>query len=139
VQSADQPQKPLRIDVEAALDFSRVAQTDDRGGEIHVDPRSGARQVNGALVDLGGMPVRGTVRITGDAGRAIRVDLPQRVILRSNTGASAEVIDLATDLPPAPTLGADGQLSFSFGGRLSVKGAVSGTFRGSIPITADYQ
>jgi hypothetical protein len=133
------PPQPLRIEVETALDFSRVAMADNGGGDIRIDPHNGARQVGGGLIDLGGMPVRGTVRLFGVPGRAVRIDLPQRVQLRSNTGAIAEVVDLATDLSPAPMLGPDGMLSFSFGGRLTARGAVSGNFRGSIAITADYQ
>jgi hypothetical protein len=133
------PDLPLRIDVETALDFSRVAQNGDNGGDIAVDARSGGRRVAGGLVDLGGMALRGTVRLTGSPRRMVRIELPNRVQLRSSTGAIADVYTLETDLPPNPALGSDGSLTFSFGGKLSVKGQTSGIFRGSIPITADYQ
>jgi Domain of unknown function (DUF4402) len=130
---------PLRIEVETALDFSRVALASSDGGDVAVDARSGNRKVAGGLIDLGGMALRGTVRLKGEPGRPVRIDLPTRIEMRSTTGATAQIYDLQTNLSPDPVLGPDGTLSFSFGGRLSVKGAVSGTFRGSIPITADYQ
>lgn len=132
------PETPLRIDVETALDFSRVAQQGG-GGDVAVDARSGDRRVAGGLVDLGGMALRGTVRLIGQPGRMVRIDLPNRVQLRSSTGFVADIYGIETDLPPNPTLGSDGTLSFAFGGKLSVKGEESGVFRGSIPITADYQ
>ncbi len=130
---------PLRIEVETALDFSRVALASDDGGEVAVDPRSGGRKVGGGLVDLGGIALRGAVRLTGEPGRPVRIDLPSRIEMRSSTGAIAHIYDLETDLSSDPALGPDGKLSFAFGGKLSLKGAVSGSFRGSIPITAEYQ
>jgi Domain of unknown function (DUF4402) len=129
---------PLRIEIETALDFSRVTQTIPGEGEIALDPASGVRTVKGGLTDLGGMALRGTVRITGQAHQPVLITLPHRVQLRSSTGSVAEVLDIKSDLGPAPSLDGDGQLLFSFGGRLRVTGRVSGVFRGSIPISADY-
>lgn len=135
----DRPVRPIRIEVETALDFSRIAQSTGQGGQVSVDAQTGARRVAGGLVDLGGMPVRGIVRVTGEPGRAIRIDLPPRVQLRSLSGGIAEVTDLRTDLSGPPMLGRDGALTFAFGGRLTVSGQISGVFRGRIPITAEYQ
>jgi hypothetical protein len=132
------PTIPINIEVYASLDFSRVALDQGDGGEVTIDSRSGGRKVSGGLNDLGGYAVRGEVRITGEPGRPIRVELPNRVEMRSSSGATAHIHGLETTLPAAPRIGADGTLSFSFGGRLSVKGQNSGNFRGSIPITADY-
>jgi hypothetical protein len=129
---------PLRIEIESALDFSRLT-SDRSGGSAQIDPQTGARSVSGGILALGGMPFRGIVRLTGAPRRAIRVDMPSRVMLSSATGGTAEVYDIVTDLPPAPMLGTDGTLGFSFGGKLSVKGQVSGAFHGQIQITADYQ
>jgi Domain of unknown function (DUF4402) len=137
--SADEPPRPpLRIEVEAALDFSRIAQTGE-GGEVGIDPLTGARRVSAGLSDLGGMALRGSARLTGQPFAPVFITLPNRVSLRSTSGASAEVVDIKSDLSAAPILGADGTLRFAFGGRLVLKGAVSGQFRGTIPITADYQ
>ena len=135
---AEAERAPLRIDIETMLDFSRVTQTFPEAGEIAVDPLSGSRKISGALTDLGGMALRGSVRIIGEPHQPVLITLPNRVLLTSSKGSTAEVVDIASDLGPAPTLDANGQLRFSFGGRLRVKGRVSGIFRGSIPITADY-
>jgi Domain of unknown function (DUF4402) len=135
---ADDERAPIRIDVETMLDFSRVTQTHPEAGEITVDPISGDRQISGALTDLGGMALRGSARITGEPHQPVLITLPNRVLLTSSHGSTAEVVDIKSDLGTTPTLDGNGQLRFSFGGRLRVQGRVSGVFRGSIPITADY-
>src|SRR3546814_16085144 len=53
---------PLRVEVEARLDMGRVA-VGAMGGEVEVDPVSGARRVRGDLVDLGGFALTGVVKI----------------------------------------------------------------------------
>lgn len=135
---AEAERAPIRIDIETMLDFSRVTQTFPEAGEIAVDPISGQRQISGALTDLGGMALRGSARITGEPHQPVLITLPNRVLLTSSQGSTAEVVDIKSDLGSTPTLDANGQLRFSFGGRLRVRGRVSGVFRGSIPITADY-
>jgi hypothetical protein len=138
--SAPQPDsRPLSIEVDAVLDFSRVAQSARGGGSVAVDAQSGARTVSGGLVDLGGMALKGSVRVTGEPGRHIRVSMPSTIRLSAPDGGIADVIDLRADLSSDPTIGPDGTLSFSFGGRLVVTGGAAGDFRGRIPITADYQ
>jgi hypothetical protein len=128
----------LHIEVETGLDFSRIVpQSGD--GAVQIDPRTGAPRSSGGVQALGGVTLRGTVRLTGEPFAAVRIDLPAQIQLRSPTGALAEVREITTDLGPAPRLGGDGTLSFGFGGNLIVKGALTGAFRGSIPITADYQ
>ena len=129
--------RPLRIEVETALDFSRAAGTGN-GGSIAIDERTGARRVAG-LADLGGFALKGSVRLTGEPFRHVRVSLPPTVRLVSPSGSNAEAVDLRTDLPPDPMLDASGELRFSFGGRLVVSGSAAGEFRGRIPIVADYQ
>ena len=129
--------RPLDIAVDTALDFSRAAQGRG-GGSITIDERSGGRTVNG-LVDLGGMALKGTVRLTGEPLRHVRISLPGSVRLVAPDGSAADVVDLRADVPPDPALDASGQMAFSFGGRLRVTGDASGEFRGRIPITADYQ
>lgn len=129
--------RPLNIEVETALDFSRAAGT-GRGGSIDIDERTGARRVAG-LADLGGIAIKGSVRLTGMPHARVRVSLPTTVRLLAPNGSSAEAVDLRTDLPPDPVLDATGELRFSFGGRLVVSGSAAGEFRGRIPIVADYQ
>jgi hypothetical protein len=129
--------RPLAIEVETALDFSRAAGTGNIGS-IAIDERTGARQVAG-LTDLGGFALKGSVRLTGEPFRHVRVSLPPSVRLVSPNGSSAEAVDLRTDLPPNPMLDASGTLRFTFGGRLVLSGSAAGEFRGRIPIVADYQ
>ncbi len=129
--------RPLMIEVETALDFSRAAGA-GAGGSISVDERTGTRRVTG-LTDLGGLAIKGSVRLTGEPFRHVRVSLPPTARLVSPDGTSAEAVDLRTDLSPDPTLDASGELRFTFGGRLVVSGSAAGEFRGRIPIVADYQ
>lgn len=136
-QGTAKPQKPLTVEVEAALDFSRVAQT-GTDGEVGVDARTGARRVTGGVINLGGMGVRGAARVMGEPFAPVLISLPRRVTLRSPKGDVAEVVEIMSDLPASPTLDNMGMLRFSFGGRLIVKRAGSGAYRGSIPISADY-
>ena len=134
---ATPPTRPLEIAIETALDFSRAAGTRG-GGSIVVDPQSGMRAVSG-LGDVGGIAIRGIVRLTGEPYRHVRVSLPASVRLLASDGGAAEAVDLRTDLPTDPALDAQGNLSFSFGGRMIVAGDAAGEFRGRIPVTADYQ
>ena len=129
---------PLSIVIETALDMGRVAQG-DTGGAVEIDAQTGSRRVGGTLTDLGGMALRGTALVTGAFYARVRIDLPMRVQLRSTTGEIAEVAEFRTDLSPHPALDADGRLTFSFGGRLVLKGGESGSFRGNVPISAEYE
>lgn len=130
---------PVTIEIEAGLDFSRLIRTKAADGTARIDPQSGTRETTGGLAELGGMALKGTARVTGTPLAPLRITLPDRIEMRSTTGVIAEVIDLQTDLSAAPMLGPDGQLTFSFGGKLNVKGQISGVFRGNIRISADYQ
>jgi Domain of unknown function (DUF4402) len=135
---AEPRQIPLRITIETMLDFSRVAQSAGQGGAVEIDPRDGGKRVVGNLIDLGGMSLRGTAIVTGEPNAPIRIDIPGDIQLRSAAGATAQLADIKTNLSVAPRLDGDGRLSFSFGGKLVVKGPLSGNFRGRIPITAEY-
>ncbi len=132
------PTVPLRIEIETALDLGRVAQGAG-GGAVELDPKSGTRRVAGALADLGGMALTGTALITGTPFARVRIDLPARVRLQSTTGDIAEVVQMHSNLPPAPTLNEHGQLRFTFGGKMVLKGGESGAFRGSVPISVEYE
>ncbi|AMU94384.1 resolvase [Sphingopyxis terrae subsp. terrae NBRC 15098] len=128
---------PLRVEVDTQLDLGRVA-VGASGGEIEIDPLTGARRLRGDVRDLGGFAVTGVVTVSGEPGAEVRVTLPPSVDLESGSGASARVTGLATDLGAAPRLGPDGRLVFRFGGRLQVAGATDGDYRGRIPVTVEY-
>lgn len=129
---------PLRVEVETQLDMGRVA-AGAGGGEVAIDPLTGARRLSGNVVDLGGFALTGVVTVSGEPGAEVRVFLPATVDLESGDGRTARVVGLATDLSAAPRLGPDGRLQFRFGGRLQVAGASGGDYRGRIPVTVEYQ
>lgn len=130
---------PLRLEITANLDFSRLAVLHRSGGEIHLDPQSRQRRISGGLRDLGGLALHGEGRLRGDPGRRVRIQLPERITLSAPNGTTAELVKLDTDLPAQPRLDRDGRLTFAFGGRLRVNGNASGQFRGRIAITAEYE
>lgn len=129
---------PLRVEVETRLDLGRIA-VGAGGGEVEVDPVSGARRLRGDVVDLGGFALTGTVTVRGEPGAEVRVILPASVDLEGSHGRTARVTGLATDLSAAPRLGPDGRLQFRFGGRLQIAGLDDGDYRGRIPVTVEYQ
>lgn len=130
---------PLAVEIGSGLDFDRVTVTAPGGGSIELDPVSGSRRLRGALAGLGGMVMTGSATVHGEPGRAVLIELPGDVTLRGQGGASARISRLVTDLPPAPRLGMDGTLRFSFGGTLEVGDDANGDYRGRIAITVDYQ
>ena len=132
------PGIPLRIEVTTKLSFSRIALTGRGGAQIAVDP-DGGRSLNGEAVPLGGYPAAGSVLLTGEPGRTVRVDMPREIAMLSSTGGRITIEDMRTTLGPSPRLNGAGKLEFSFGGRLSVSGNMAGRFRGRIPITANYE
>src|SRR5690606_35491517 len=131
-------ERPLHIVLESGLQFSRLGLVDRFDGGAEIDPRTGEKRVDGNMVDLGGMSYQGRVRVTGEPLRPVRIELPSRVQLRSSGGGEAELSDFVTDLPPGATLNENGVLEFSFGARLSSRGALGGDFRGRVAIRVDY-
>ena len=129
---------PLRIEISAELDFSRVA-TGRGGGSVTIDPVSGQRRMAGDVRDLGGMALTGEAVVSGSPGRRIRIAIPAEIYLDSDQGRRARVVDLATNLGAAPRLGPDGRLRFRFGGRLAVASDDDGNYRGRIPISVEYE
>ena len=130
---------PLQIEITANLDFSRMALLGGNGGVVSIDPMSGAKQISGSIANLGGMALHGEGRLTGEPGRNVRVSLPERIQLSAPNGSTAELEKLETNLPALARLDQAGRLTFSFGGKLRVRGDANGQFRGRIAITADYE
>lgn len=130
---------PLQIEITANLDFSRMALLGGNGGVVSIDPVSGARHSSGNIANLGGMALNGEGRLTGEPGRSVRVFLPERIQLSAPNGSIAELEKLETNLPALARLDQSGRLTFTFGGRLRVRGDAEGQYRGRIAITADYE
>src|SRR5690606_23889493 len=126
------------IELESGLQFSRLGLLGRRDGGAEIDPLTGAKRVDGNMVDLGGMSYQGRARVTGEPLRPVRIELPSPAQLRSPGGGKAELSDFVTDLPPVAMLDENGVLEFSFGARLTSRGARGGHFRGRIAIRVDY-
>lgn len=133
------PRRPLRIDIDSMLDFSSIAIRAKAAGAVEVDSHSGARRVSGGLIGLGGPALRGTARITGEPFARIQVRFPASLELRAPSGAMARISQIETTLSADPVIPANGELKFSFGGRMAVTGDEAGEFQGRFPISVEYQ
>lgn len=134
----DSGARPLSIEITSDLTFSRMALTGQGEGSASIDPQTGSRRVEGGMIELGGMTVQGRGRITGEPNRRVHIDMPPSVTMTTSLGGTAELTELATDLPAWPVLDSTGTLEFSFGGKLKMRGTVGGNLRGRIPIRVDY-
>lgn len=137
-QERDTAETPLRVTIETDIRFSRLALY-GRAGEAVLDENSGVTRTDGGLIDLGGLSLTGSARVTGEPGRIIRVDLPDTVRMVNQAGERVELINLRTSLSARPRLNQDGELTFRFSGTLRVNGSSGGNYRGRIPITAEYE
>ena len=131
-------EQPLSITIESGLQVGRLGLTGHEDGNAAIDPQTGAKQVGPNMIDLGGVSFQGKATITGQPLKPVRIDLPQSVLLRSPSGAEAELSDFRTDLPAVAMLDANGQLVFNFGATITSKAAQGGDFRGRIPIRVEY-
>jgi hypothetical protein len=136
--TAPHGERALSITIESALQVGRVGLTGKEDGTAVIDPQTGTKRVGANMVDLGGLTFQGKATVTGQPLKPVRIVLPQSVLLRSPSGAEAELSDFRTDLPGVAMLDANGVLQFSFGATLSSKGAQGGEFRGRIPIRVEY-
>ncbi|MBC2776261.1 DUF4402 domain-containing protein [Parasphingopyxis marina] len=132
------PRRPISIDITTAIDFDRMALIDSNGGAAEIDPVTGARRLD-RLASVGGMYMRGEVLIRGDQGRAVRIDMPDEIVMHAPGGRRLELVDMRTDLPGQPRIGNNGELRFSFGGRILVDGDDIGRFHGRMRIHAEYE
>lgn len=132
------PDLPLRVDVIADLDFSRLV-AGDGGGSITLDPHSGGGQTQGNVAPLGGYGFSGRVIVTGTPLRNVRISLPDSITLTASNGRTARVTQISTGEAPVLRLGVTGRLEFSFGGRLDISGNDDGDYRGRIPVTVSYE
>jgi hypothetical protein len=81
----------------------------------------------------------GSASVHGEPGRAVRIELPHRIDLYSIDGGRIAFDDVVSDLPSMPRLDSAGNLTFRFGGRLTITGDSEGQYRGDLPITVEYQ
>ncbi len=128
---------PVILEVEAALDFDRLILLATGDGSATLRP-DGSQQVSGTVGALSPRAMVGQVRVRGEPGRALRIELPKRIELYSVNGGRLALEEVVSDLSALPRLDSAGTLSFRFGGRLRVSGDAEGEYRGDIPITVEY-
>ena len=134
----DAASQPVRIEVQARLDFDQIIVTDGNGlGTARLLP-DGTATTSGSIGVIGGRAMVGSVVVRGEPGRLVRIGLPGSIALHGLAGGTVRLDSLVTDLPAQPRLDSQGSLQFRFGGALHVQGNVEGDFRGDVPITVDY-
>jgi len=127
----------VRLEVETSLSFDRLILVGQGAGSAVLRP-DGSMSSGGTVTDISPRAMVGTVTVRGEPGRALRIDLPRRILLHSLSGGEITFDDVSSDLPSLPRLDSAGSLTFRFGGRLSVSGDAEGDYRGDLPITAEY-
>lgn len=128
----------LKLEIESSINFDRLIMLGEGGGAAVIRP-DGSRAAEGALTDVGPRAMVGTATVHGEAGRAVRVELPHRIELYSLSGGRIAFDEVVSDLPSLPRLDSAGNLSFRFGGRIKITGDAGGQYRGDLPITVEYQ
>jgi hypothetical protein len=133
-----QERTPLSVEIIGPLSFSRVILGNQPDGSVTIDPATGNRIVSGGLKDGGGLSLRGRAKVKGEPFSAVIISFPNRVEMRSTSGAIAQLVGFETNVSGVPVLDGNGELMFDFGGRMEVKGRISGAFRATIPISVSY-
>lgn len=128
---------PVSLEIETSLDFDRLILLGAGDGTATLLP-DGSRSVSGAVSAISGRAMVGSAIVRGEAGRAVRVELPKRIELHSLSGGRITIEDIVSDLPSIARLDPAGALAFRFGGRLKVSGDAEGDYRGDVPITVEY-
>jgi hypothetical protein len=134
---ADSADGDVEIRIETGLDFDRLIFSGPGAGTATIRP-NGSNDAEGIVQAVGPRASVGTVFVHGAPGRALRVDIPQRIELYSISGGRITLDQVTTDLRGEPRLDSAGNLTFRFGGRLNVTGDTDGQFRGDLPITVEY-
>lgn len=128
----------IQLQIETSIDFDRLVLAGEGDGAAVIRP-DGSRAAEGSVSQVSARAMVGTAVIHGAPGKAVRVELPPRVELYSLSGGRISFDRLVSDLPALPRLDSAGNLTFSFGGRVTVSGDSEGEYRGDLPITVEYQ
>ena len=127
----------IELEIETSLDFDRIVLASDGQGAAVVRP-DGSTAARGVIGIVSPRAMVGTAAVRGEAGRAVRVELPSRINLYSVNGSRITVDHVTSDLPSLARLDSAGNLSFHFGGRVIISGDADGEYRGDLPITVEY-
>ena len=131
-------EQDVQIEIETSINFDRLILLGDGEGAAVIRP-DGSRAAEGNIIDVGPRAMVGTAAVHGEAGRAVRVELPRRIELFSLSGSRISFDEIVSDLPSLPRLDSAGNLNFRFGGRVKITGDAGGEYRGDLPITVEYQ
>ena len=131
------PAQPVRLDIEASLDFDRLILAGAGEGSAELRP-DGSRLASGSVTAMTARAMVGEVVIRGEPGRQVRIDLPSAIELYGLSGGTIRVESIRSDLPPDPRLDPNGRLNFRFGGVVRLSGSVDGDFRGNARINVEY-
>jgi uncharacterized protein DUF4402 len=129
--------KPVELQIESSLNFDRLVLSGAGQGSAVIRP-DGSSSAQGAIESISGRAMVGSATVHGEPGRAVRVELPRRITLFSLSGSQITFDNVVSDLPSLPRLDSAGNLSFRFGGRLTVSGDAEGDYRGDLSITVEY-
>ena len=128
---------PISLGIETRLDFDRLILDGSGSGSAELGP-DGVQTVSGSVTAIGARATVGKVTIRGEPGRLVRITLPDRIELSGLSGGTLNLESIRSDVGPAPRLGADGTLSFRFGGVIRTTGDIDGNYRGDVQIDVDY-
>lgn len=131
------PANPVRLEVEASLDFDRLILSGAGEGSAELRP-DGSRLATGSVTAMTARAMVGEVMIRGEPGRQVRIDLPASIDLHGFSGGTIRVESIRSDLPPDPRLDSSGRLNFRFGGVVRLSGNADGDFRGNARINVEY-
>ena len=129
--------KEIELQIESSLNFDRLILSGGGQGTATIRP-DGSSSAAGAIAGMSARTMVGSATVHGEPGRAVRVELPRRINLYSLSGGQITFDDVVSDLPSLPRLDSAGNLSFRFGGRLTISGDADGDYRGDLPITVEY-
>ena len=136
--SADeQPAEPVKLAVEARLDFDQLILAGSGEGSAEIGP-DGSRVARGSVTSISARAMAGEVSIRGEPGREVRIDLPGNIELFGFNGGAIRLESIKSDLPPSPRLDSNGRLNFRFGGIVRVSGDTDGEFRGDVRVNVEY-
>jgi hypothetical protein len=129
--------KPVELSIETSLNFDRLILSGEGQGAALIRP-DGSSSAQGAVTGISARAMVGSAVLHGEPGRAVRVELPKRIVLYSLSGGQITFDQVVSDLPSLPRLDSAGNLTFRFGGRLTISGDADGQYRGDLPITVEY-
>src|SRR3954447_19230992 len=85
VREEPKPHDQIRLEIETSLNFDRLVLFGEGAGAAVIRP-DGSRSAQGTVTDVGPRAMVGTATVRGEPGRAVRVELPQRIELYSISG-----------------------------------------------------